>query len=158
MKQYTNRNWLYKMYVDFGLSQKSIAKICGINQSIISRKLTYFHIPTRKFCGRAGIYCPRWKGGRIKTTQGYIHILNRTHPRSNCRHYVPEQILEVEKYLKRFLSKKEAVHHINGIKDDNRIKNLYLFTNEIKHQRYHRNLHLGKISPITKSNLLSKND
>jgi hypothetical protein len=158
MKQYTNRDWLYKMYVENDLSQKSIAKLCGINQSIISRSLSKFGIPTRKFCGRSGIHCHLYKGGRVKTTQGYIHILNKEHPRSNCRHYVPEQILVVEKHLGRFLSKKETIHHINEIKDDNQIENLYLFLSEKEHQRYHQNLRRENIQPITKSNLLSKND
>jgi hypothetical protein len=158
MKQYTNRNWLYKMYIENNLSQKSIAKLCGINQSIISRKLSYFHIPTRKFCGRSDIYCSRYKGGRTKTSKGYIHILSHNHPRVNSRKYVPEQILIAEKQLNRFLSEKEVIHHINEIKDDNRIENLYLFPSEQEHQRYHQNLRRNNIKPITKSNLFSKNE
>ena len=157
MKLYKNREWLYKMYIDNDLSQQSIAKICGVNQSIIHRKLVSFDIPRRKFYGQKGIHSHLWKGGRIKTTQGYIHILNHTHPNKNCRSYVPEQVLVVEKHLNRILSKAEAVHHINEIRDDNRIENLYLFPNESAHQRYHMKFRRGSGLPITKSNLLSKN-
>lgn len=155
MKQYINRDWLYTMYITNNLSQQNIAKLCGVNQSLIHRHLVRFNIPTRKFCGRAGKYCSRWKGGRYKNTQGYILILQKGHLRTNeSIHYVPEQILVAEKYLNRYLTKQETIHHINKIKDDNRLENLYLFSNESEHQRYHRNLYLNKIKPITKSNLL----
>ena len=155
MKQYKNYNWLYKMYITNDLSQKSIAKICGVNQSMIHRFLVRFNIPRRKFCGRSGKLCSRYKGGVIKTSQGYIHILSHNHPRVKNKKYkyVPQQILIVEKYLNRYLSLEESVHHINGIKDDNRIENLYLFPNEAEHQRYHQNFRLGNCQPITKSNL-----
>jgi hypothetical protein len=152
MKLYTNNDWLYKMYITNDLSQQSIAKICGVNQSLIHKYLIRFNIPCRKFCGRPGIHCHLWRGGKYKTTQGYIYILNRNHLRA-IKNYVPEQILIVEKYLNRLLTKQEAVHHINEIKDDNRIENLYLFLNESEHQRYHQNLRKGNVLPITKSNL-----
>jgi len=158
MKQYENRNWLYTMYIEKNLSQKSIAEICGINQTIIHRRLVRFNIPRRKFCGRAGKYSSNWKGGTYKNPQGYIFVLQKEHPRSwKTKPYVPEQILIAEKYLGRYLLKAETIHHLNNIKNDNRIENLYLFPNESKHQQYHQNLRRKNILPITKSNLFSKN-
>ncbi|MDI6732300.1 MAG: HNH endonuclease, partial [Planctomycetota bacterium] len=65
-----------------------------------------------------------WKGGRIRNSGGYVYILNLGHPFAKHRGYVAEHRLVVEKYLGRYLEPTEKVHHINNIKDDNRIKNL----------------------------------
>lgn len=90
----------------------------------------------------------RWKGGTFK--DGYF-IKSITGEKGNER--VREHRLIVEKYIGRKLKRFEIIHHINEIKDDNRIENLYLFKSIGKHNGYHHRLRFGHIEKITKSNL-----
>jgi len=157
MKQYTNRDWLFNMYETNQLGVETIAKLSGVSIGLIHRYLVRFNIPRRKFCGRPGKLSGKWKGGKIITAVGYIYIYCKGHPRAREKPYtpyVPQQILVVEKHLGRLLSNSETIHHINEVKNDNRIENLYLFPNESAHQRYHQKLRKGSGTPITTSNLL----
>lgn len=74
---------------------------------------------------------PGWKGGR-KNQRGYILVwLPKSHPmRSMCGKagYVPEHRLVAAEHLGRPLSSAEVVHHLNKVKDDNRIENLEVLT------------------------------
>ena len=72
-----------------------------------------------------------WKGG-TKNNNGYTMILCPNHPNCDQQGYVREHHLIIEKKLKRYLLKGEIVHHLNGIKNDNRIENLKLLT-KIEH-------------------------
>lgn len=77
-----------------------------------------------------------WRGGRTKS-HGYVLIYIPAHPFCDHHGYVREHRLIMEQKIGRFLQPKEQVHHINGIKDDNRVKNLVL-TNIYDHFRlYH---------------------
>ena len=79
-----------------------------------------------------------WKGGRYKQVKGYILILKPEHPFADKQGYVFEHRLVMEKYLGRYLHCKERIHHINEIKDDNRIENFILFKDGNKHCWFHR--------------------
>ena len=157
MNNYTKREWLFDMYITKEMSISSISKICGVSLMCIHKWLVKFNIPRRRFCGRGGMKSGGWKTGQTRTSTGYIYILTPNHPRARKRPYapyVPEQVLVVEKHLERHLSKLEMVHHINEVKDDNRLENLYLFSSRQEHSRYHQKLRKRTTEPITKSNLL----
>ena len=63
---------------------------------------------------------PNWKGGRYYK-EGYVMLYVG---KGEC---VFEHIIVMEKHIGRKLLKGENVHHKNGVKDDNRIKNLELW-------------------------------
>lgn len=65
----------------------------------------------------------------FKTHNGYILILMPEHPLADRNGYVREHRVIMEKHLGRYLNRwTEDVHHINGIKTDNRIENLQLLS------------------------------
>ena len=51
--------------------------------------------------------------------------------------YTTEHRAVLEKYLKRKLTRKEVVHHINGNPRDNRLENLIVLT-QLEHNRLHK--------------------
>ncbi len=79
---------------------------------------------------------PRWNNGR-RTYNGYYSLLRPNHPYADHAGYVYEHRLVMEEAIGRYLKPEEQVHHINGIKIDNRIENLMLFDNASEHTKYH---------------------
>lgn len=89
--------------------------------------------------GVSGEKHPRWNGGRYKdNTHGYIHILKPGHPYCDTRGYILEHRFIAGKYIGRYLTNIESIHHINGIRHDNRLENLYLFNIEKEHIQFHK--------------------
>lgn len=80
-----------------------------------------------------------WKGGRTKH-KGRWYIRKSNHPFSWSNGYILQSHLLMEKKIGRYLKSKEVVHHINGIKDDDRPENLYLMRDLSMHQNYEINL------------------
>lgn len=65
---------------------------------------------------------PCWKGGRTKNKAGYVVINVSSSER------IFEHVLVMSEHLGRLLLKSETVHHKNGIRDDNRLENLELWS------------------------------
>lgn len=78
-----------------------------------------------------------WKNGKM-IKDGYVWIYQPSHPFCNSKRYIKYSRIVMEKHLCRYLLPEEIVHHINGIKTDDRIKNLQLLSNKAEHMRLHR--------------------
>ncbi len=89
-----------------------------------SKECTHKHQRTK-----TGKLSHRWKGGRCKMS-GYWHI------KIGYKNYRREHVLKMEEKIGRRIYAHECVHHINGIKTDNRIENLQLMSRS-DHSRLH---------------------
>ena len=137
---YNNREWLNEQYTIQGKLGREIAEECTVSEPAIYYWLKKFNIKRRTNTEtRMGINNPNWKGGKIKH-HGYVRILRPNHPRANRDGYVLEHIIIMEELLNRFIKIKEKVHHINGIRDDNRLENLYLCKDKSEHQKIEHSL------------------
>jgi hypothetical protein len=81
-----------------------------------------------------------WKGKTVY--RGYAFIYSPKHPYCSNKNYVSHSRLVAEKCLGRYLKEKEVIHHINGIRDDDRPENLYLFSTNSEHRKYHGNQYM----------------
>lgn len=79
----------------------------------------------------------RKPGAKRFSQQGYVLVRlspdDFFFPMADCHGYVFEHRLVMAQQLKRCLLSWEIVHHKNGVKDDNRLENLKLFSIQTKH-------------------------
>ena len=116
-------------------SVSSLARQLGVPKGTLNYQLKTKGIPIRD----RGWHSPKstpprtrerasnWRGGRSQTTKGYIQLHVPEHPLRNGKGYVMEHRLVMEQTLGRYLLPTETVHHLNGIRDDNRPENLELW-------------------------------
>ena len=114
------------------VSHAEIGRRFGTSQCKVSRLLEKENIVSSRGRSRRRENHGSWKGGRIKMAQGYMAVLiDADDEMASMRlhnGYVLEHRLVMARSLGRPLTKNENVHHINGIKDDNRLENLELWT------------------------------
>lgn len=108
---------------------------CGVTISLPARRLVS---GATKSCGclrkeiakhrmqQRGEKATAWKGGR-KRQNGYVYVYAPEHPAARQR-YVMEHRLVMEALLGRYLQPEETVHHKNGVRDDNQLENLELWS------------------------------
>lgn len=113
-----------------GESQHSIGKSLGLPQPQVSRLLRdTTDQPPRTWVPRGSRHS-MWKGGRVSLGTSYIGVrLEADDPfrvMAQSQGYVLEHRLVMARSLGRPLLSTETVHHVNGIRTDNRLENLQL--------------------------------
>ena len=167
---YKNTHSVRLVETETGISRKTISEILSANGITVETKeqnakytwKNHKHPRIGMTGGKCPVYGhkmseetyrkmkPIWKenGNRLrkgikKHSEGYILIYCPEHPFADKVGYVLEHRLVMEKALGRMLNKDEYVHHINGNKTDNDIKNL-LLTNRSEHAKIHMEMRYKK--------------
>ncbi|MFH2074385.1 MAG: HNH endonuclease [Pseudomonadota bacterium] len=91
---------------------------------------------------------PLWKGDnhQYQGKDGYIRIRSDNHTKA-ANGYIKRATVAAENRIGRLLLPGEIVHHINGIKDDDRPENLEAMS-RLDHNRHHGSLKKGKTIKI----------
>jgi len=127
---------------DEGMTTSQIANKLGYKGTgNVSLRLTKLGVALDRT--RHGEEHGSWKGGRYVNNKGYALIWDPTHPRANIRHYVLEHIAVWEEYHGHKLPDGYVIHHLNGIKTDNRPVNLVAMKRGA-HTSHHLRLHVGQ--------------
>lgn len=104
-----------------GKSTHELAAEYGVDCSVIASRLKEAgcKLRPRGYPSMAGQKNPMWRGGRCKLPTGYV----LAYVGSGRKHHYEHRVV-MEQELGRSLKRSEHVHHMNGIRDDNRPENL----------------------------------
>lgn len=110
-----------------GYCLKSVGESLGYSDNAIRNNIAKKGIEIRNRIEAQSLWRkaknPDYVPGRVKNNCGYIEIKAPDHPRATKKGYVREHIL-VWEAVHGELPKGMIIHHLNGIKDDNRLENL----------------------------------
>lgn len=106
-------------------------RVDGCERRVLARELCSLHYGRQLRSGALGgpapTRRPRQVGDRLINNYGYVMVYRPDHPAVSKARCIAEHRLVMEQVLGRFLTADENVHHLNGIRDDNRPENLELW-------------------------------
>lgn len=115
---------LQRLYWTERMSCHAIAKQYGTVYQAVLKAMQGFGIPRRTHSdATSGDLHYAWRGHYVSSS-GYTLVFQPGHHRADKRGYVYEHIPAWEQHSGRPLHTGEVVHHLNGIKTDNRPINL----------------------------------
>lgn len=116
---------------------EDIGKVIGKSKSSVQHKANrlglykdseaFFDVRSKAMSGKNS---GNFKNYRRKTSKGYIVCYKPEHPYASEKGLVMEHRLIMEKEIGFIIPKSFDIHHINGVKNDNRIENLCLMTHK----------------------------
>jgi hypothetical protein len=116
---------IYDLYHNQGLNSNEVGEILGATGAAVRIAMHKLGVSMRTLSeATRGEKHYAWKGGIHKDSSGYIEVYMPLHHRAGKRGYVRQHILVWEQDNGRELMDDEIVHHLNGVKDDNRGENL----------------------------------
>lgn len=135
-RRYTER-WedLQDLYVNDKLSLYQIARLKQVTPQSVRHQIEKLNIHIRNYEEASQLRANlsgRSKGRRF--SRGYVMVWNPTHIRAEAPGYVREHILVWEQVHNKPLPEGWVIHHLNGMKSDNRPENLIALPDK-KHGR-----------------------
>lgn len=100
---------------------------CASRGMVRGQPLRFMHGHAKRNTGTA----------RRATPKGYVYLSMPDHPNSDHRGRVYEHVLVASKALGKAIPKGAVVHHVNGLRGDNRPENLVICENEAYHKLIH---------------------
>lgn len=110
-----------------------VCKVEGCGLKADSLGLCNKHYLRQRYHKDVAYEKPSAYGNKRKNRDGYVTVRLPDHQNANAAGFVFEHIVVMVAKIGRPLRKGETVHHMNGIRDDNRPENLELWVSHHPH-------------------------
>lgn len=132
-----SKDELIKLYFKEGLSTTEIAQLKGIGRTTVFTYLRKYNLKPRSMSEAIKLFLqknprpkgnnsPHWKGGKHKSKRGYVYVYDSRKAGfpAGQRYSLEHRCVWERAYGP--IPDTHIIHHINGIKQDNRLENLVM--------------------------------